>query len=346
MITFAIPTWNRADKLKICIQSMLDQIIAGGHREIKIAVYNNASTDNTEQVLQEFKAQYPEIVSYKTGIEHVNGQESFKNAFLLPETEYTWTFGDDDILYSNGLNVVVNLLNKYDLGFVHGAEFTRVSNEHRTYRATLLELCSGFGFIEMTGFISGNIFKTKPLQEVLNSDDCKIYQKSAFFHSLAIMDALADQNAAFINAPIIDLQDRVQTQETCIRWAEAGTSLNYTYTGEGIERLIHKKRIPEVLPDDFFRYLSVNLFTKILYNFYDHCNAYSMKINEDLWDNVRKLAAPLREEERNRILAQIDKFKLSLDAYVDSKIATNELLIKVQEAHDPVTTVIYPESYT
>jgi glycosyltransferase involved in cell wall biosynthesis len=346
MITFAIPTWNRADKLEICIKSMLDQIIDGGHRDVKISVFNNASTDNTEKVLKEYKYSFPEIISYKTGIEHVNCQESFKQAFLMPETEYMWTFGDDDILYENGLNVVINLLKKYDLSFVHGAEFNRVSNEHRTYRASLLELCSGFGFIEMTGFISGNIFKSKPLQDVINSSDYEIYKKSAYSHSLLIMDAFADHNAAFINAPIVDLQDRVQTATTCTRWNEENTSLNYTYTGGGIERLLQKKRIPEVLPDDFFRYLSVNLFTKILYNFYDHSNSYTVKIDQDLWDNVRKLAITLREEERERMLSQIDKFKLSLDAYVDSKLATNELLIKVQESHDPVTQVVYPDSYT
>lgn len=342
MITFTIPTWNRADKLRVCLNSLIGQINEVADN-VLIRVYNNASDDGTSELLAEFKDYYPYILECKEGIGHVIGTESFKRAFLMAETDWLWMFGDDDILAPNGLKNVIEYIKRKDVEFIHAAEVTRVANEERIYCATTFELCSGFGFTEMTGFMSGNICKTKKLQSVLNSPDCKKYQESAFFQSLIVMDAFSDSKAAFMNAPIIDLQERQQSYETCVRWAAEDVLLKYSNTAEGLQILRGKGRIPEKLPDDFFRYLEGNLFAKIMFNLYDHYSNKVEYVDAKFWDYLYSMTEFLND--KTHMVDTIGNFRREFDEYIKAKKAADKQLIKVQEAHDPSITVVYPFSY-
>lgn len=341
MITFAIPTWNRVDKLKVCLESMIQQINEI-EETVRICVYNNASDDGTNELLEEFKDKYPDVIEYQNGKEHVRGQESFKRAFLMPKTEWMWMFGDDDLLAENGLKNILDILKRKDVDFIHAAEFTRVSGEPKTYYATTMELCCGFGFVEMTGFISGNICRTKKLQGVLNGDDCKMYQECSYFQSLVILDAFSDSKAAFINAPVVDLQERVQAIATCERWDKEEVPIHYADLGDGLTRLKEKGIIQGLLPDDFFRYLSVNLFTKILYTFYGMSSTKKELVDDKYWDMVLKLAGLASD---TAMAGKIVKFRESLQVYVDHIKLTDPLLLKVQEMHDLCTNTLYPDTY-
>lgn len=342
MITFTIPTWNRVDRLRVCLESLIGQIVET-EEDIKIAVYNNASDDGTDELLKEFKRKHDTIIEYKNGIEHVRGEESFKRAFLMSGTEWLWMFGDDDILAPNGLKSVIDYIKRKDVDFIHVAEVYRVAHEHRIYRATTLELCEGFGFVDMTGFISGNICKSAGIHQVLNSHECNEYKKSSYFQSLVIMDAFSDSRAAFMNMPIIDLQDRVQSYETSVRWEAEKTPLRYIYTADGLNILKDKGRIPEKLSGDFFRYLEGNLFTKIMYNLFHHYDGRVKKVEVHYWDSLYSMTEFLDDPESMKII--ITGFKETFDEYIDAKVLMNNKLGCVKDAHDKSTMTVYPFSY-
>jgi len=341
MITFAIPTWNRADKLRVCLDSIVSQIIDD---RIKIAIYNNASDDNTEEVIEEFKRIYPTVFISKTGTEHVVAQESFIRAFSMPTSKYMWMFGDDDILLPGGLRTVIDVLQRKEPDFIHVAEFTRVANENRSYFATTLDLCCGFGFVEMTGFISGNICRTEPFQSVLNSADMLTYQTSSFMQSCMILDAFSDSKACFINAPIIDNQEREQTIESCTRWQAENVQLNYALVANGLDLLRSKGKVGKTLPVDFFRYLTGNLIGKSLFNFHAHAEATQDYVDEKYWDAMNLMASFLDDE--GKTLKVIADFKASFNAYIKHNKKTHKLMVKLQQDHDKSTEITYPFSYT
>ncbi|MGB9891789.1 glycosyltransferase, partial [Thermodesulfovibrio yellowstonii] len=55
-LCFAIPTWNRAKKLEICVREMARQIIELRKQdEIGIFVSDNCSDDDTPKVLAKLK---------------------------------------------------------------------------------------------------------------------------------------------------------------------------------------------------------------------------------------------------------------------------------------------------
>lgn len=343
MITFAIPTWNRADKLRVCLTSIIEQIKCSDE-QILINVFNNASDDDTGKVLEDFKLFYPEIVSFTTGIEHLPFQGSFINAFNLPVSEYTWMFGDDDILLPGGLSKVLDVIKRKNVDFIHAAEFTRVANEERNYFATLTDLCSGFGFIEMTGFISGNICRTKPLQAVLNGSDMSVYQTSSFMQSCVILDAFGNSPSCFMNTPVIDNQEREQTIESCTRWQGENIQLNYALVANGLDLLRQNGKLSDTLPADFFRYLTGNLIGKSLYNFHAHAEVTKDFIPAEYWNAMEVMASFLDDE--GKTLKVIADFRESFNSYITHNKKTHDLMVKLQQDHDKSTDITYPFSYT
>ena len=56
MLTFAIPTWNRADKLGLGVASICEQVKRKDG--FRVVVVDHKSTDNTAQVLEQFSKKY------------------------------------------------------------------------------------------------------------------------------------------------------------------------------------------------------------------------------------------------------------------------------------------------
>ncbi len=88
-VTIAIPTFNRASLLKECILSVLSQT----YPNYEIIVSDNASTDDTQKVLQQFRGQKLRVVTQKNNI----GLLPNWNACLAEaKGEYFLLVSDDD----------------------------------------------------------------------------------------------------------------------------------------------------------------------------------------------------------------------------------------------------------
>ena len=175
MITFAIPTYNRAEKLRRCLDSICSQI--SGREGFYVTVCNNKSTDSTTELLSEYSQKYS-FLSFKVLPEHVVIQDrsgSWVGSVEMVQTEWVWTFGDDDVLLESGLDTVISALNDNpDLKFLHAAQVSRSANSKKIYKKdSLLELCKSFGWVDTCGFISSNVVKTRDLKKAYQSYDNK-----------------------------------------------------------------------------------------------------------------------------------------------------------------------------
>lgn len=80
LISFAVPCYNSAAFMDKCLESLLP-----GGEDIEIIIVNDGSTDNTQQVAEEYAGRYPSIVkvinqengghgqAVNTGLEHAKG---------------------------------------------------------------------------------------------------------------------------------------------------------------------------------------------------------------------------------------------------------------------------------
>src|SRR5258708_16860602 len=64
LVTIAIPTFNRASLLKDCVTSALSQT----YRHLEVLVSDNASTDETKEILSEFSDARLRVIRQETNI--------------------------------------------------------------------------------------------------------------------------------------------------------------------------------------------------------------------------------------------------------------------------------------
>lgn len=120
LLTIGIPTYNRAKDLDYNLSLLTKSIIENKLAEqICILISDNASTDNTKEVICKYKQKgkikiYDYIQNQNTGIE-------YNTLFVVrqAETPYVMTLGDDDYLEPDYLVKCINKLFEYrNLGLI------------------------------------------------------------------------------------------------------------------------------------------------------------------------------------------------------------------------------------
>lgn len=314
-LCFSIPTWNRADQLRVCIESIAQQI---NGRDVYIKVQDNASTDHTQKVLKELSEKYSFISYYSVPYgRHVDYSESFRMLFESAIGDWTWTFGDDDVLLPGSLDNIQDALSR-DFEFIHVAERKRATGTGQLHNASLLDMCNKYGLLDMTGFITGNIVKTKWLHEAALLPSWPIYAKSAFVQSLALLEVLKDQNIAFIDWPMVDSQDAEQNEETQRRWTLEDTPTRYFYLIDGLEDM-KQRGVLDKVNSSFFRYLSYFLWDRFIQNIVSsYTTTQDFKVTDmlaDLIDRTVRLTALLPAQEAKRYRQEIIDVRDALEAY-------------------------------
>jgi glycosyltransferase involved in cell wall biosynthesis len=118
LLTLAIPTYNRAKRLRATLQSFLDQIARNELRDLEIIVSDNCSTDDTAAVCAELAAGYPGIAfRYFRNPENLGFDRNVDALFHHAQGKYVWTFSDDDDPSSDALPRVLEWLGQRDVTF-------------------------------------------------------------------------------------------------------------------------------------------------------------------------------------------------------------------------------------
>jgi len=113
-LAIALPTYNRAATIDFFLKTHVPVV-----REHNIGIYisNNASTDNTLEVIEKWKSVYPYI--FCAGFEEtVHVDFNVENALKLSPAEYIWLVGDGYEIPKQSLEYLLNVLpdgdNHYD----------------------------------------------------------------------------------------------------------------------------------------------------------------------------------------------------------------------------------------
>ena len=103
-------TYNRAEWLKIQLESICNQTASG----FKIRVLNNASTDNTAEVVNSLKAKYPEReIELITHPQNIGNPNNFKKSQELASRKYCAVFHDDDCVHPTYIERAMECLYNY-----------------------------------------------------------------------------------------------------------------------------------------------------------------------------------------------------------------------------------------
>lgn len=97
-LSVCIPTYNRAMFLGETLESIVNQAT----EEVEIVVSDNASTDNTEEIVEQYRKIFPQITYYRQ-LTNAGADRNYLKVVELAAGEYCWLFGSDDVMKENAI---------------------------------------------------------------------------------------------------------------------------------------------------------------------------------------------------------------------------------------------------
>ncbi|MES2047201.1 MAG: glycosyltransferase family 2 protein [Pseudomonadota bacterium] len=116
-LSIFIPTYNRARLLSYLLESIVRDL-EQWPEDLEVVVSNNASTDNTQEIVARLmKRGFPII--YLINAINIGGDGNIASGFDLVSGKYMWVIGDDEIMYIGTVLYVLELCRTRNFGILH-----------------------------------------------------------------------------------------------------------------------------------------------------------------------------------------------------------------------------------
>ncbi|WP_414582940.1 glycosyltransferase family 2 protein [Scytonema sp. PCC 10023] len=114
LLTIAIPTYNRAERLDKQL-AWLAQAIIGFESDCEIFVSDNCSTDKTQEVIKKWQTNLSHI-TFKSSrnSENIGVMRNIIHCLKSATTKYVWTIGDDDPIQDRAVPYVISKLKQHE----------------------------------------------------------------------------------------------------------------------------------------------------------------------------------------------------------------------------------------
>ena len=356
-LTFVIPTRKRHRELAACVKSIAEQV---GDTDTNIIILYNSDEEHTVRTVERLKEKY-QFISTQAFNGEPDYTEKFHAMFLsAPDSDWVWTFGDDEILRPGALKFIYPKLKslKPEISFVHIAEKKRSTNSGETFTGRLIDLCCMFGWLDMTGFISGNIVRGKKLASCV-TDNWGSYAKTAYVQSCALLEGLRADLSILMDSPLYDTQadvDEMVGDTKARQWAHANTVVRYLYLSDALQLMYDKGLLKSKLPAKFFRYHHYHLWDRHICcclhlwisekkSWFDDWAVYAKKLAAFVSDNeiAENIVKEVNTAQRLVLMnsAVEDNAKMLLDAIKDM-----EKLHNIEQYHMDIVEKEHTKSHT
>jgi len=104
-LSICIGTYNRAKFIGETLDSMVAQLEPG----VEIVIMDNASSDNTTEVVTQYQLRHPEIRYFRKQ-ENTGFDRNYDEAVKYAKGEYCWLMSDDDLLSTGAIANVLSVL--------------------------------------------------------------------------------------------------------------------------------------------------------------------------------------------------------------------------------------------
>ncbi len=117
LLTIAIPTYNRARYLDLCLSQLLKQI-GGNEHLVELIVSDNHSTDDTGKIVQNYISKSLPI-RYLLNEANIGAERNVVQCFREASGRYVLILSDDDLLLDGALGRLLDHLKRDSYGIVH-----------------------------------------------------------------------------------------------------------------------------------------------------------------------------------------------------------------------------------
>ena len=117
LLTIAIPTFNRAQFLKVALDQLCQELTRVEPGMIEVLICDNASTDETSLVITRAAVQNHAIRAVRN-IQNIGSDANIAQCFDLAMGHYVLVMGDDDILVDGAVEWILNRAQHKDYGVI------------------------------------------------------------------------------------------------------------------------------------------------------------------------------------------------------------------------------------
>lgn len=193
-LSIVIPTFNRADLLDYCLEVHIP--LARAHN-IQLFIFDNASMDATEAVVNKRIKEYP-LIQYHRNETNIGPDENFELALKYPETQYIWLLGDSYHIPTEGIDYLLNL----------------VSDSKQKYDVVVYNLVNRINDVPAQNFSDSNSLLCS-LGALMTCLSCLVYNREL----IANANFARYRDSNFMQAGIIF--EAIASQPFCIHWARS-----------------------------------------------------------------------------------------------------------------------------
>lgn len=123
-LSICIPTYNRAESLKECLDSILPAV-ESYRDKIEVIISDNDSADNTQGIIKNFQNRF-EFIRVNKNTVNVGAPRHFPLVVGLTKGKYVWVIGDDDKIVPEAIkNVLLKIEEGYDLIILNHSVWTK-----------------------------------------------------------------------------------------------------------------------------------------------------------------------------------------------------------------------------
>jgi len=288
LLAICIPTYNRAEKLAGCLAHLIEQ--AAQYR-IPIHISDNASTDNTAVIVEEFSKRY-DLLFYSRNDQNYGADYNIAKVLRQSSSRYAWLLGDDDRLALDAVHELLEVIGttEYDLIVLNGGNCTSnvaearfadicgrvedvVSGEYRDPNRLLTEL--GWHVT----WISCLVFS----RAMLEATAFEAYYGSHLLQFSTVFSYLADRpirvkwdSRPFVYGISRELPRWYKSMfEIWVEsWCKVVTSLPQTYTEQAKLTCIKDHGIKSKLFDSWVKFMAYRMLGHYNYSSYTNCKNY------------------------------------------------------------------------
>lgn len=140
LLSIAIPTWNRASTLEQALLRILPQV-KFWQDTIQLVISDNASTDNSRAVVQDFIGKYPEVeIDYFVQETNTGFFGNFCKVKELSTAKYIWMLSDDDYIDEHLIGRIIKTVSaQNDIGLVFLHDWTFKNKREMRLETTTID---------------------------------------------------------------------------------------------------------------------------------------------------------------------------------------------------------------
>lgn len=118
LLSICIPTYNRADCLKVCLDSIVGQFSSQEIADnVEIVISDNASLDNTKDIVNSFRQKYSNIKYFRNET-NIGFDRNLLKVVAASTGKYCLTLGDDDAVFPGTLSILLGKIRDLDVPYL------------------------------------------------------------------------------------------------------------------------------------------------------------------------------------------------------------------------------------